>query len=43
MEYGFGLTPVEIIFLVMAVLFTVPLLLVFRWVIKELKKDQDAP
>jgi hypothetical protein len=39
MEPDFALTTTEIIFLVVAVLVTVPMLLFLRWIIKELKKE----
>ena len=40
MENDFGLTLTEIIFLVVAILVTVPILIFARWIFKELKKEQ---
>jgi flagellar biogenesis protein FliO len=42
MESNFGLTPTEIIFLVVALVVTIPLLIFARWIFKELKKETAA-
>lgn len=37
----FALTPTEIIFLVVAILVTVPMLFFLRWVLKELRAEKQ--
>ena len=41
MENDFSLNGTEIIFLVVAVLVTVPILIFVKWILKELKKEQS--
>ena len=36
----FNLTPTEIIFLIVAILVTVPMLIFLRWVLKELRAEK---
>lgn len=38
---NFNLTPMEIVFLIVAVLITIPLLIFLRYVLKELKKQDE--
>lgn len=38
---NFNLTPMEIVFLLVAVLVTVPLVIFVRYVLKELKKESS--
>lgn len=40
MEPEFNLTPTELVFLVVAVLVTLPILIFLRWILKELKKGE---
>jgi hypothetical protein len=37
----FAITPVEWIFLGLALVATIPLLIFVRWILKELKREQD--
>ena len=41
MEREFGLTPIEIVFLVVAILVTIPMVVFIKWIFKELKKEQN--